>query len=636
MYKTLMTTLFALLPICVAAQPTVQLTDGALNGQAVVSGVLEVIVEPGEPIVGTVSIDANNNGGPANIAPLVMVWNWGTHETSFSTIDSWIPDGVSSHDVPIDMTAPAAEGTYYYTFAFALEKTGAQVASLTNWQVDAGNPHWDDGYDIADWGATEYDQSVIEYQVTTQYEGPAGWHEREVAAAMVKVTVVDLSTVDLASGGLNGFDVANGKLEITVEPGEPIAGTVSVDTDNLGGPSNIAPLVLVWNWDAHETSFSTIDSWIPDGASSHDVVIDMTAPAVEGTYYYTIAFALEKTGAQVASLTNWQVDAGNPHWNDGYDIADWSNTEYDESLLGLGVTCTYEGPSGFHERKVSAAMVKVTVVDLSTVDLVGGGLNGIDVANGKLEIMVEPGEQIAGTVSIDADNLGGPSNIAPLVMVWNWDAHETSFSTIDSWIPDGASSHDVIIDMMAPAAEGVYYFTFAFALEKTGAQVASLTNWQVDAGNPHWNDGCDIADWGEVEYNESLLGLGVTCTYEGPSGFHERNVSAAMVSVTVQEGSAADGVDIQTGLPDDFELSQNYPNPFNPATVIRYTLPKTARVQVTIYNLLGQEMEKLVNEKQNAGYYQVAWNGKNMASGVYFYHISAGSFVKTKKMLLLK
>jgi hypothetical protein len=88
--------------------------------------------------------------------------------------------------------------------------------------------------------------------------------------------------------------------------------------------------------------------------------------------------------------------------------------------------------------------------------------------------------------------------------------------------------------------------------------------------------------------------------------------------------------------PTDYALLQNYPNPFNPVTVINYQLPKTSNVKLSIYNALGQEVSTLVNELQNAGDYKVEWNASAYPSGVYFYHLEAGSFVSNKKMMLIK
>ncbi|RMF65047.1 MAG: T9SS C-terminal target domain-containing protein, partial [Calditrichaeota bacterium] len=95
-------------------------------------------------------------------------------------------------------------------------------------------------------------------------------------------------------------------------------------------------------------------------------------------------------------------------------------------------------------------------------------------------------------------------------------------------------------------------------------------------------------------------------------------------------------------LPRVFSLAQNYPNPFNPTTTIRYALPRSADVRLTIYNLLGQQIRTLVDGRnQAAGFHSVQWDGKDdrgglMPSGIYVYRIQAGDFKKSRKMLLVK
>jgi len=94
-------------------------------------------------------------------------------------------------------------------------------------------------------------------------------------------------------------------------------------------------------------------------------------------------------------------------------------------------------------------------------------------------------------------------------------------------------------------------------------------------------------------------------------------------------------------IPTEFALSQNFPNPFNPTTNIRYSIPESSVVTLTIYNMLGQQVRTLVNSQQDAGYYTVTWDGSNefgskVASGIYIYRISAGKFNSTIKMNLLK
>jgi hypothetical protein len=85
-----------------------------------------------------------------------------------------------------------------------------------------------------------------------------------------------------------------------------------------------------------------------------------------------------------------------------------------------------------------------------------------------------------------------------------------------------------------------------------------------------------------------------------------------------------------------FELLQNYPNPFNPSTTISYTLGQTGPVNLRIYDLLGKEVAVLVNEFQAAGNHQVQWTAEGLASGIYLYQLTSGTYSETRKLLLQK
>jgi len=95
-------------------------------------------------------------------------------------------------------------------------------------------------------------------------------------------------------------------------------------------------------------------------------------------------------------------------------------------------------------------------------------------------------------------------------------------------------------------------------------------------------------------------------------------------------------------LPSEYSLEQNYPNPFNPSTTIQYSIPRSteyysvSQTTLKVYDILGREVATLVNEKQNAGNYEVNFNAKNLSSGIYYYRLKSGSFVESKKMILLK
>jgi hypothetical protein len=92
----------------------------------------------------------------------------------------------------------------------------------------------------------------------------------------------------------------------------------------------------------------------------------------------------------------------------------------------------------------------------------------------------------------------------------------------------------------------------------------------------------------------------------------------------------------QNGVPGRFSLRQNYPNPFNPSTTIEYDLPVRSPVRLYVYNAIGQSVGELVHQEQDAGSYRVEFNGNRLASGVYFCRLIAGSYVETRKILLMK
>ncbi len=96
-------------------------------------------------------------------------------------------------------------------------------------------------------------------------------------------------------------------------------------------------------------------------------------------------------------------------------------------------------------------------------------------------------------------------------------------------------------------------------------------------------------------------------------------------------GIVDEGID-----PDKYSLEQNYPNPFNPSTTVQFSIPEANNVTLTIFNMLGQKVAELVNDKLEAGWYSYQWDGKNAASGIYICELRTHNFVSMKKMILLK
>ncbi len=114
---------------------------------------------------------------------------------------------------------------------------------------------------------------------------------------------------------------------------------------------------------------------------------------------------------------------------------------------------------------------------------------------------------------------------------------------------------------------------------------------------------------------------------------HESNNTGWKV---LKYNGSSTGINDRQINPSNFNLSQNYPNPFNPTTTIEYTIPNSEFVIIKVYDILGREIQTLVNRQMLSGTHKIVFNGSRLASGVYFYRIKAGSFTKAKKLLLLK
>lgn len=140
----------------------------------------------------------------------------------------------------------------------------------------------------------------------------------------------------------------------------------------------------------------------------------------------------------------------------------------------------------------------------------------------------------------------------------------------------------------------------------------------------------NIPDLAELRVITDSLGL--THLGEAMGDFDLRG--AVLNGVTY--GIIADMVERNGPVPLNPKLEQNYPNPFNPSTVISYALPSRQNVRLSVYDILGREVLRLVDESQEAGYKSVSFNASNLPSGIYTYRLTAGTFTQVKKMLYLK
>ena len=165
-------------------------------------------------------------------------------------------------------------------------------------------------------------------------------------------------------------------------------------------------------------------------------------------------------------------------------------------------------------------------------------------------------------------------------------------------------------------------------------------NYTYDAQgnlNSFWHYYWFNSSWTPTE-DDPAPGRGMRVPYTlGVTDRAGNSYSYTGYSVTLTRELIVTGAASQTGnAPAGYSLSHNYPNPFNPSTTIKFELPKSSVVRLSVYDILGREVAVLVNERREAGVYEVKFDGSNLASGVYFYRLTAGDFVSTKRMLVLR
>ena len=151
----------------------------------------------------------------------------------------------------------------------------------------------------------------------------------------------------------------------------------------------------------------------------------------------------------------------------------------------------------------------------------------------------------------------------------------------------------------------------------------------------------------QLKFNEEEQSINQIIQNKGANAefnFDVKVAAPANVKDTIKFQITGDGINItksfilQYSAPKEFALFQNYPNPFNPTTTIRYSIPEVGSVPVNlkIYDILGREVETLVNKDQKTGNYEVEFSAGKYASGMYIYRLTAGKFKSVKKMMLVK
>ncbi|MCL5029514.1 MAG: T9SS type A sorting domain-containing protein, partial [Bacteroidetes bacterium] len=206
-----------------------------------------------------------------------------------------------------------------------------------------------------------------------------------------------------------------------------------------------------------------------------------------------------------------------------------------------------------------------------------------------------------------------------------------------SWSALGLGSGGVNSDVRALAfmggnlyAGGLFTTTNPANLSASANRIAKWdgSNYSALGSGMFGNSGCSVT---------ALTVIGDDI-YAGGNFFSAGGVYANNIAKYSCSGTTTSVGDDNSNytLPQRFLLEQNYPNPFNPTSTIRYEVPEMSFVNISVYDILGREIKVLVNEQKSPGHYQVIFDAKNLASGVYFYIIRTGNFTQSKKMILLR
>ena len=148
----------------------------------------------------------------------------------------------------------------------------------------------------------------------------------------------------------------------------------------------------------------------------------------------------------------------------------------------------------------------------------------------------------------------------------------------------------------------------------------------LNTGSQHWVISTDSSSGNDIVIDSNQI-------YIAGSGSYNNITN----TVTIKYNQIIGILPISNQLPEAYKIYQNYPNPFNSTTLISYSLPKKANIELNIYNTLGQFVKRLVNNEQNANYYSITINSVDLSSGVYFYSLIADNkLIETKKFIIIK
>lgn len=389
--------------------------------------------------------------------------------------------------------------------------------------------------------------------------------------------------------------------------------TARVNFSWLGGIS-----VVDFDAGGELTFVGTGVDWAVDEWANIEVVIDVSSESID--YYYNGDHIHE--GALFGADTVEQIILLHDNWNDG-EVGYFDNITIDADTGWLSMEAT----SG-------------VVAGGESVDVEVGFLTDLQPAEYIATLLVSTNDPEAGTIYVPVTfTLEGEPEPSIGWANLQWPPEETIIEGDELTVygkvwADGITGSDEDVEELS--------MWVGVSSEDTHPETWDEEAWTEGVfNNSDGNDDEYMADIGadlemgtyyyatRFQYADEAYVYGGSSEDDG--GFWEEGVNVSGV-LTVEESVSIDNPEV----PAVFTLKQNYPNPFNPSTTIRYGLPESADVTLEVYNLLGQRVAVLVNESRTAGYHDITFDASSLSSGMYIYRIQAGSFVETRKLMLVK
>jgi hypothetical protein len=459
------------------------------------------------------------------------------------------------------------------------------------------------------------------------------------------------STGDAVTDVVSAGKEADIPVAMLVEDGAQKAATetyVSTMATATGGSiDNIAPAAFI--------SFAAANN-VEDG-----ILVNWTVPANHGIVgYYGSSGVYNIPIYGVDSYEVYRRNKGTEEWTLAGTVGPGSLTLIDDVTDGPTAYNYYVKAVDDYTLATPAELVQSSIRSaIATTSLTGDFTGSGDVGPSDFSIfaanygklMADDAENWIGNYDLNSDGSVGPSDFS--IFAANYGStleaskaavgmptNDIPFS-ITGNVDESTSMYFVNVSVdNTESLKGLEFFLSYNneALEFVESSVNGLVGLNMVK---EFEDGIiRVTDWFVGEDFDGTITLGFRS-----SGLN-RDIDFAIVNAMVDD---ANGLAIATNLaeftakalPTVYSLSQNYPNPFNPTTTIDYSIPKSGKVELAIYNIAAQKVRTLVNEKQDASFYKVVWDGRNdngesVASGMYFYRLVSGNFSKIEKMTLVK